>query len=77
MTVNIDQAQAQFADLIALAKAGTEVVITEDGKPVARLIAEKQAPTTAQPRVPGSAKGQLIILQEDDEHLNDFAEYME
>lgn len=27
-------------------------------------------------RVPGSAKGRLTILKEDDEHLDDFADYM-
>ena len=29
-----------------------------------------------QPRQPGSAKGRLTILVEDDEHLADFQEYM-
>ena len=28
------------------------------------------------PRQPGSAKGKLIILKDDDEHLKDFEEYM-
>ena len=27
-------------------------------------------------RQPGSAKGKLTILREDDEHLNDFKDYM-
>ena len=29
------------------------------------------------PRRPGSAKGKLVILAEDDEHLKDFKDYME
>jgi hypothetical protein len=29
-----------------------------------------------QPRQPGSAKGKLRIIAEDDEHLRDFQEYM-
>ena len=29
-----------------------------------------------QPRKPGNCKGMLTILAEDDEHLQDFAEYM-
>ena len=31
---------------------------------------------TAKPRRAGSAKGKLIVLAEDDEHLRDFGEYM-
>jgi hypothetical protein len=37
------------------------------------------AATTGQPpihRQPGSAKGRLRILKEDDDHLNDFSDYM-
>jgi hypothetical protein len=29
-----------------------------------------------EPRRPGSAKGKLVILTEDDTHLEDFKEYM-
>ena len=52
---------------------GTELLITRDGKPVARL-------TSAAPvgvPMPGRGKGKLIILAEDDEHLAGFAECME
>ncbi len=30
----------------------------------------------SRPRVPGSAIGKLVILSEDEDHLQDFAEYM-
>jgi prevent-host-death family protein len=36
--VDIDQARDQLADLIAVASEGGEVIILQDGKPVARLI---------------------------------------
>lgn len=36
--VNIDQARSQLADLIAIASEGGEVIIVQDGKPLARLI---------------------------------------
>ena len=36
--VEIDQARNQLADLIALASEGGEVIIVQDGKPLARLI---------------------------------------
>ncbi len=75
MTITLKDAQARLVELIASAVPGEEIVITQDDKPIARLIAEK--PTAIKkPRVAGSAKGQLIIVQEDDEHLEDFAEYM-
>jgi prevent-host-death family protein len=77
MTVTLKEAQAQLADLIAKSLAGEEIIITEDEKPVARLIADKPTTPRRKPRVPGSAKGQLTIHQEDDEHLKDFAEYMQ
>ncbi|HLM24644.1 MAG TPA: type II toxin-antitoxin system prevent-host-death family antitoxin [Pyrinomonadaceae bacterium] len=36
--VNIDDARNQLADLIAIASEGGEVIIVQDGKPLARLI---------------------------------------
>lgn len=30
-----------------------------------------------QPRQPGSAKGKLIILEEDEQHLEDFKDYLQ
>ena len=36
--VNIDQARDQLSDLISLASEGGEVIIEQNGKPVARLI---------------------------------------
>lgn len=32
--------------------------------------------SASQPRIPGSAKGKLTVLVEDDEHLADFRDYM-
>jgi prevent-host-death family protein len=77
MTVTLKDAQAHLAQLIANAVPGEEIVITMDEKPVARLIPASKPAPTKKARVAGSAKGQLIILQEDDEHLKDFAEYMQ
>jgi len=38
-TIKVDDAKHQLPDLIALSSEGTEIVITDKGKPVARLIA--------------------------------------
>ena len=74
-TVTIQEAQAKLPQLIAQLAIGEELVITDNQEPIARLHAE--VPTKRHPRKAGSAKGMLTILKEDDEHLTDFAEYME
>ncbi len=40
------------------------------------LLPEQAEATNKRRRQPGSAKGILHVLSEDDEHLNDFKEYM-
>jgi antitoxin (DNA-binding transcriptional repressor) of toxin-antitoxin stability system len=72
--VSIEEAQAHLAELIAGLQPGEELVITQNEQPIARLIAQVRG--TSQPRQPGSAKGKLVILADDDEHLQDFKEYM-
>jgi antitoxin (DNA-binding transcriptional repressor) of toxin-antitoxin stability system len=74
-TATIQDVQARLPEILDALAPGEEVVITRNEKPVARLVA--QEPAKRQPRKAGSAKGLLVILQEDDEHLKDFAEYME
>jgi antitoxin (DNA-binding transcriptional repressor) of toxin-antitoxin stability system len=69
-TITLEEAQAHLASWIAQLQPGEEIVIVERDHPVARLIAEPGK--ARRPRVPGSARGQLIVVQEDDEHLRDF-----
>jgi antitoxin (DNA-binding transcriptional repressor) of toxin-antitoxin stability system len=72
-TLTIEEAQARLPDLIHHLMPGDEVVITENEQPVAKLI----APRAEQPHpIPGRGKGTLLIHSEDDEHLEDFKEYM-
>ena len=73
-TLPIQEAASQFCELIHRLKPGDEVIITENDQPVAKLIG--QAPTSRQVRRRGSAKGKLVIHAEDEEHLEDFKEYM-
>jgi prevent-host-death family protein len=71
--VTIQQAQAKLPDLIHKLVPGEEVLITENNQPVAKLVAcaaDKPRP------MPGRCKGMLTIVAEDDEHLEDFKEYM-
>ena len=73
-TVTIEEAQAHLVELISRLVSGEEIVITQNERPVAKLVSQR-APIR-QPRQPGSAKGKLIILAEDNDHLKDFEEYM-
>ena len=73
-TVTIEEAQAKLRELIDGLAPGEEVIITRNQQPVARLVGQQRP--MRKPRQPGSAKGKLVILTEDDAHLEDFKEYM-
>ena len=74
--VTLAEAQTGLAELIHRLTPGEEVVITEDNKPVARLIGQPipEAPKLRPP--PGLGQGMITIIADDDDHLKDFAEYM-
>ncbi len=73
-TITVEEAQAHLKELIGNLAPGEELVITEGQRPVAKIVG--QGVPARKPRRAGSAKGKLIILEEDDEHLKDFEEYM-
>ena len=75
-TVTIQEAQAKLADLIHQMTPGDEVVITENNLPVAKLVSEQPKPKPGLRPPPGLGKGFITIVSDDDEHLEDFAEYM-
>ncbi|OGF61613.1 MAG: antitoxin [Candidatus Fischerbacteria bacterium RBG_13_37_8] len=66
--VNIHEAKTQFSRLIARMSNGEEIIITKAGKPIARLV-----PITKKPkdRIPGSAKGKIMIRKDFDVSLPD------
>ena len=74
-TVTVEEAQAKLPELIDKLVPGEEVIITRNERPVAKLVGQQRP--IRKPRQPGSAKGKLVILAEDDEHLKDFKDYME
>jgi antitoxin (DNA-binding transcriptional repressor) of toxin-antitoxin stability system len=75
-TVTIQEAQSRLLDLIHGLTAGDEIVITENGEPVAKLA--RAEPTKAWPCKAGSAKESVHWMAPDfDEPLEDFKEYME
>jgi prevent-host-death family protein len=74
-TMTIEEAQAKLSEVIDKLAPGEEVIITRNEQPVAKLVGQQRP--IRKPRRPGSAKGKLVILAEDDEHLQDFKDYME
>ena len=74
-TITLEEAQAHLAELIAGLTPDEEVLITQNEQPIAKLI--RQPEGRRLPRKPGSAKGKLIILADDDDHLEDFKEYLQ
>ena len=73
-TATIEEVQARLPELVDELKIGDELVITRDGKPVARLTggAPKGMP------VLGGGKGTVLYMAPDfDAPLEDFKEYME
>ncbi|MCY2968611.1 MAG: type II toxin-antitoxin system prevent-host-death family antitoxin [Planctomycetota bacterium] len=76
-TVTIQEAQATLSDLIHRLGSGEEVLITENDRPVARLV-WTPAPPVPKPRQLGTLKGVVLSMAPDfDAPLEDFKEYME
>jgi prevent-host-death family protein len=68
-TVSIDEAQDKLPDLLAQALAGNEVIITEHGTPVARLV--PVVSHARKKRVAGLNRGTIWTSQDFDEPLTD------
>jgi antitoxin (DNA-binding transcriptional repressor) of toxin-antitoxin stability system len=74
-TLNLKDAQAHLPQIIAGLKPGEELVITQDGQPLAVLTRSSR---TSWPCKAGSAKGTTYWMAPDfDAPLEDFKEYME
>ncbi len=74
--VTIQEAQAELPDLIRRMMAGEEVVITENNRPVAKLVAAPPE-RPAKPRQLGTMRGTVLSMEYFDDPLADFKEYME
>jgi prevent-host-death family protein len=76
-TITIEEARANLDDLIHRLQPGEEVVITENDRPVAKLVATPREPPKRVPRLGGQRGSVLYIAPDFDEPLEDFKEYME
>lgn len=75
-SITVDEAQATLKELIGKLVPGDEVTITDNHRPVAKLIATPAA--SRKPRQPGTLRGTVLYMAPDfDAPLEDFKEYME
>lgn len=74
--ISVREAQATLSELIHQLAPGQEVLLTEDDRPVAKLVAT----ATERPKAPklGTQRGSVLYMAPDfDAPLDDFKEYME
>ena len=69
-TVSVDEAQENLQDLLAKALAGNEVIITEHGKPVARMVPVPVAAANKK-GVAGLNRGTIWTSEDFDQPLPD------
>jgi len=69
-TVSISEAQSQLQGLLALARNGDEVIIEENGEPLARLVPIEKAEPKKQ-RIAGLGKGTMWVSDDFDDELPD------
>lgn len=75
MTITLAEAQATLSDLVHRLVPGEEMVITENDRQVATLVASSKD----EQRIPrlGTQKGTVLYMAPDfDAPLDDFADYM-
>jgi prevent-host-death family protein len=68
-TVTVEEAKSRLADLVKEVQDGREVVIVQDNAPIVKMV------PAVRPGF-GSLKGQLIMADDFDAPLDDFADYM-
>jgi antitoxin (DNA-binding transcriptional repressor) of toxin-antitoxin stability system len=74
MTIPIEQAAAQLVNLVHGLGPGDEIVLTDGGRRLARIVPESVPPIRRQP---GACKGLLEVLDDsNDVILEHFREYM-
>ena len=73
--LNLDEAQAHLREIVASLQPGEEVVLTDNGEPLAKLVKTER---TSWPCKAGSAKDKIHWMAPDfNAPLDEFKEYME
>jgi len=74
-TLTLQEAQTRLTELIVGLPPGDEVVLTENGQPLAKIV---KTARTSWPCEPGSAKDKILWISDDfDAPMEEFKEYME
>lgn len=73
-TIDLNHAKQQLPELIKQTIRGDEVIITQGGEPIAKLVALSRQ--SSKQRQFGSAKGLIKISDDFDEPVEDFKEYL-
>jgi antitoxin (DNA-binding transcriptional repressor) of toxin-antitoxin stability system len=74
-TLNLDDAQAHLREIVVSLQPGEEIVLTNNGQPLAKLV---KTVRTSWPCKAGSAKDTIHWMAPDfDAPLEEFKEYME
>ena len=68
VVVNVHEAKTHLSRLLARVGEGEEIIIARAGKPVARLV---PIPGKVKKRVPGTARGKIVIGDDFNEPLPD------
>ncbi|MCE9534625.1 MAG: type II toxin-antitoxin system prevent-host-death family antitoxin [Planctomycetes bacterium] len=77
-TITVDEAQANLKQLIRQLSPGEELIITENLRPVAKLMGEHSNKAKPPRPGPGVCKGEILYMAPDfDAPLEDMKEYME
>ncbi len=66
--VNVHDAKTRLSELLSRVAGGEEITIAKAGRPVARLVPVHREMKT---RIPGTAKGKVVIKKDFDEPLPD------
>ncbi len=67
-TVNLDKVEKQLAELLAIVSVESEVLITQNGKPIARL-ASVAASSAKKKRIAGLNRGSIWTSEDFDKPL--------
>lgn len=67
LTLNVTNSTLDLAQILKRARQGEDIIVVENGQPVARLVLLNTEAGTR--RVPGTAKGQIWIAEDFDAPL--------
>lgn len=75
LNVSLDDAQARLREIVIRLQPGEQVILTEQGRPMATLVGAQR---TTWPCKAGTAKDKILWIAPDfDAPLEDFEEYMD